>query len=422
MRNFALTLVLVPSKQRLIMKNLFWFLFFSSVLFGQTEKQSFGISFSGFVKTDIMYDTRQIVSIREGHFLLYPQNENPDSEGNDINDRSSFNILSIQTRLNGKITGPDAFSAKTSGVIEGEFFGTSDADINGFRLRHAFVKFDWENTSLIIGQTWHPLFVAEVFPGVVSFNTGVPFQPFSRNPQVKFMHSIDKLKFIAVAASQRDFTTNGPDGFTSLYLRNSVIPNLHFQMQYSDEVFFAGAGIDYKKITPRLATSRRLKTEASINTLAFSGFVKLNLDPVTFRMQGIFGGNLADQLMLGGYAVRSIDTLSGFEEYTPLNNFSVWGEVSAGKVIEYAVFAGFTKNLGAEDNIAGSYYGRGTNIETVLRVSPRIQFNSGKTRISTELEYTSAEYGTPVNINKGKVENVKTFFNLRLIAAVFYFF
>jgi hypothetical protein len=85
------------------MKKLFAvFFLFSSILFAQTDNQSFGISFSGFVKTDLMYDSRQVVSIREGHFLLYPQNESPDINGDDINDKSSFNILSIQTRLNGK--------------------------------------------------------------------------------------------------------------------------------------------------------------------------------------------------------------------------------------------------------------------------------------------------------------------------------
>jgi hypothetical protein len=106
--------------------------------------QDFGISFSGFVKTDIIYDSRQTVNLREGHFLLYPANRNLDLNGADINAKSSFNILSIQTRLTAKLKGPDAFSAKTSGVIESEFFGTSDADLNGLRLRHAFVKFDWE--------------------------------------------------------------------------------------------------------------------------------------------------------------------------------------------------------------------------------------------------------------------------------------
>ncbi|HSL88899.1 MAG TPA: hypothetical protein VK870_06340 [Ignavibacteriaceae bacterium] len=395
---------------------------FSSLLFSQTDKQSFGISFSGFVKTDIFYDTRQSVIIREGHFLLYPQNENQDANGNDINDKSSFNILSIQTRLNGKITGPDAIGAKTSGVIEGEFFGHSDADINGFRLRHAFVKLDWDKTSLQVGQTWHPLFIAEMFPGVVSFNTGSPLQPFSRNPQVRLTHSFDKFKIIAVAASQRDFSSNGPNGFTSTYLRNSVVPNIHAQVQYSGDDFFGGAGIDYKKITPRLVTTNNIKTDNSVSSLAFTGFVKIYVEPVTFKFQGVYGGNLADQIMLGGYAVKSLDTLTGMEDYTVINCLSVWGEVSVGKNIEYAVFAGYTKSLGADNNIVGAYYGRGTNIENVFRVSPRMQFNFNSLRFSTELEYTSAGYGIPDNLNKGKIENVKDFTNLRIIGAFYYFF
>ena len=98
------------------------------------------------------------------------------------------------------------------------------------------------------------------------------------------------------------------------------------------------------------------------------------------------------------------------------------GRISTGKEIEYAVFAGYTKSLGAKENIGGSYFGRGTNIENVFRVSPRIQFNSGKTRISTELEYTSAGYGVSNNANKGKVEKVKNISNIRVLAAFYYFF
>ena len=32
------------------------------------EKSKFGIKFTGFVKTDIVFDTRQNVAVREGHF------------------------------------------------------------------------------------------------------------------------------------------------------------------------------------------------------------------------------------------------------------------------------------------------------------------------------------------------------------------
>ena len=103
-------------------------------------------------------------------------------------------MLSVQTRLVGKITGPDAFGAKTSGYIEAEFFGTSDADVNGFRLRHAYVKLNWTTTELLIGQFWHPMFITESFPEVVSFNTGAPFQPFNRSPQIRVTQTARPLE------------------------------------------------------------------------------------------------------------------------------------------------------------------------------------------------------------------------------------
>ncbi len=400
-------------------KLLFVFLF---LINSSVFAQNFGISFSGFVKTDVIYDSRQTVALREGHFLLYPQNEKLDLNNVDVNAKSNFNILSIQTRLLGKITGPEAFGAKTSGQIEAEFFGTSDGDVNGFRLRHAFAKFDWEKTSLLVGQTWHPMFITEVFPGVVSFNTGAPFQPFSRNPQIRFAQSFENIKLILTAASQRDFSSNGPDGFTSAYLRNSVIPNLNAQIQFTKDGNILGAGLDFKKLTPRLVTTKNFKTDKSISTLSFTGYFKFIADQFTVKSQAVYGPNLADLMMLGGYAVKSTNAVDGQEEYTGIKVLSVWGEVIYGKDIELGLFGGYSKNLGAEDNISGSYYGRATNIGNLIRISPRIQFNSGKSRISTELEYTAAAYGKNDNTNKGKVIDTKSISNLRMLLAVYYFF
>ena len=157
---------------------------FSYVINAQEKKEEakFGITLSGFVKTDMFYDSRQTVSIREGHFLLYPDNVSLDADKNDVNAKSGFNILSIQSRLRVTATGPEVIGAKPLGVIEADFFGNENSnfsDVNGFRLRHAFVKLNWESTELLAGQYWHPMFIAESFPGTLSFNTGSPFQPFS---------------------------------------------------------------------------------------------------------------------------------------------------------------------------------------------------------------------------------------------------
>jgi hypothetical protein len=390
--------------------------------FGQQDSDAFGISFSGFVKTDMIYDTRQTVNVRDGHFLLYPSPEMFDENQVDINDNPTFNMLSIQTRLRGNITGPDAFGAKTRGAIEGEFFGATNGDVNGFRLRHAFVNLDWGGTALLVGHTWHPMFVTGCFPGVVSFNTGVPFQPFSRNPQVRLTQSVGGMKLIAAAASQREFPSNGPDDPSTTYLRNAIIPNLHLQAQYATGGSLFGAGVDYKSLRPRLVTEQNVSTDEQISAVSLIGYAKLALDPITIKVEGVMGNNLGDLLMLGGYAVSSMDATTGTAEYTPLGSFSMWGEIIYGKEVEMAVFAGFSQNQGSEDNVVGPYYARGANIDNVMRVSPRVQWTSGKTRIATELEYTAAAYGTPNDADKAAVENTTTVSNVRLLVAVFYFF
>ncbi len=397
-------------------------------LVAQQETRTFGIEFSGFVKTDLIFDSRQTVNLREGHFLLYPEPELKSKDNRDINESPSFNMLSIQSRLHGKITGPDALGARTSGAMEAEFFGHSEGDINGFRLRHAFVKLDWESSSLLVGQTWHPMFIAEMFPGVVSFNTGAPFQPFSRNPQVRFTQAIGGLKIIAVAASQRDFQSYGPESGTgksvlsSKYLRNSVVPDMHIQAQYQGGGHLFGAGADYKIMTPRLTTSTNDKADESIGSMAAIAYAKLDLSPLTLKLEGVYGENLADLLMLGGYAVKSEDAITGAMEYTGIGSYSVWGEVSYGKELEIALFAGYSENLGAKDNIVGTYYSRGITIDHLYRISPRVQYTTGKVRFAAEVEYTGAAYGIAEGSNKGLIKDPVSVANTRVLGAVYYFF
>lgn len=392
----------------------------TNLIIAQQSKEGDVIKLSGFIKSDLIFDSRQVVSIREGHFLLYPTNESLDPNGKDINDKANFNALSIQTRLNAKITGPEALGAKTSGTIEGEFFGTTDADVNGFRLRHAFITLSWSSTTLLVGQTWHPMFVTDVFPQVVSFNTGVPFQPFSRNPQIRLTHSIGNFNLIAALCSQRDLTSNGPAGFSSSYLRNSVIPNSHIQLQYKNENVVTGAGVDLKTLTPRLETTKKYKSDETISSYSFLGYLKIKSGTFNWLFETVYGGNNTDLMMLGGYAVKSTNSVTGLEEYQQLKVVSCWTDLSFGTDIQPGVFVGYTKNLGSEDELSGALYTRVSNIDKILRVSPRIVFNYGKFRIAAEAEATIASYGS---VDKfAKVNNTKNITNVRGLLAFYLFY
>ena len=388
------------------------------------DKPKFGIKFTGFVKSDIYFDSRQNVSAREGHFYLYPMNESLDVNGVDINGKSNFNMLSIQTRLKGAITGPDAFGAKTSAVIEGAFFGHTAPDINGFRLRHAFAKLTWDNTELLVGQFWHAMFITECFPGTVSFNTGAPFQPFARNPQIRFTQKFNEVKMVFTAMSQRDFTSTGPIGASTSYLRNNVIPELNFTLQYSTKgedgnSFLAGIGADYISLLPSIESGAGLSVDETVNGFSTMAFMKFTTKDITVKFEGVLGQNTTHLTMLGGY-IGHVDSYQ-FQEFAPIKTASMWTDIhSNGKKVQVGLFAGYTKNQGSDENNRNAFFSRGSNIDYIYRFSPRINFNSGKMRFSGEIEYTTAAYGSVAE--DSSVANSNEVSNLRLLIGVYYFF
>ncbi|HPR58538.1 MAG TPA: hypothetical protein PK915_09235 [Bacteroidales bacterium] len=387
----------------------------------------FGIEFSGYVKTDVLWDSRQTSAIREGHFLLFPLNELPDAHGEDINAVPNFNMLSIQTRLHGKIFGPDALGAKTSGVIEGEFFGHSDGDINGFRLRHAFVKLNWDHSQLLVGQYWHPLFITTSFPEVVSFNTGAPFLPFSRNPQIAFTQNVGDIGVTLTAISQRDFVSYGPEGGSSKYLRNAGLPALNLKLEFQTEnkeqgtAFQAGISGNYQVLKPRLVTNNNFKTNNTTSGLIGLAYFKVKVPELTIKAMGIYGQDMFNLTMLGGYAVKEINPITDEEKYTPYTTLSVWTDLQTnGTKWQFGLFGGYSKNLGTTDNIVGAKYVRGADIAYLYRISPRVIYNTGRFRFAPEIEYTVAAYGN--SQSDGTVTNEKEIGNLRLLLGIYYFF
>jgi len=266
---------------------------------------------------------------------------------------------------------------------------------------------------LLIGQTWHPMFITDAFPQVISFNTGVPFQPFSRNPQIKLTQNLMGLSFSAVLYSQRDFASNGPSGYSSTYLKNSALPALDFQVQFKNETVVTGAGVDYKNLTPRLETSKKFSTENSISSIAGLIYFKYSTSMFRLTVEGVYGQNMTDLMMLGGYAVSRIDSITGSETYTNIKAYSAWTDISIGKTFQIGLFAGYSKNLGADNVIVGKNYSRAENLGQLYRIAPRIQYSTGKTKFGCEVEYTVAQYGKPDA--DGKIPNGTNTGNTRVL-------
>lgn len=405
-------------------KYIFTIFFFSMLItaFAQnTEESSWGIKWSGYVNFTGIFDSRQTVAAREGHFFLYPKPELLDANGKDLNAVPNYNMAAIQTRLTGKITGPEFLGAKTNGVIESEFMGNSDADVNGVRIRHAYVNLTWGSTSLLLGQTWNPMFITENYPDQIGSNGSSPFQPFGRNPQIRLTQQIDNFRIIAALVSQRDYPSTGPNGSSTEYLRNAAIPGMHLQLQLKAGPHVFGGGGEYIVIRPTLKSSKGLYSDETVPTYGAMGYAKFVFDKLTLKLEGVYGANMFDATMIGGYAVKSIDDNTKIEKYTPIKVYSAWGEISYGKEFEVAVFGGYTKILGTVDENCGIYYAREKNtIDNIFRVAPRMQYTSGKVKFSFEVEYTSAGFGTPDKT--GEVKDAIKVANTRVYFSTFYYF
>ena len=391
---------------------------------GEKEEKKIDLKWSGFVKTDFFWDSRQTVNAREGHFLLFPASVSEDPDGNDINAKPNMNFLSIQSRLALSVTGPDVLNAKLSAKIEGDFFGQLNGNINLLRLRHAYIKMNWENTELLFGQYWIPMFITGCYPGTVSFNTGVPFQPFGRNPQIRLTQKFGNLKLLAIASTQRDYTSRGPDGVTGEYLRNSSMPELSGQIHFSSgKTFLAGIGGGYKQIVPQIETTAGFATDEVVSSFSSIAFLKIKTSPVTFKMEGVYGQNLPDVLSIGGFAVtEEIDAAREIVGYSPFTIMSAWADIHTnGKKFQFGVFGGYTQNTGTGKEIVGTVYGLAPNIQSEYRISPRVIYNVGPARFAFETEYTAAKYASEYSTN-GVPENLTEANNLRLLFAVYYFF
>jgi len=415
------------------------------------KQKKWDLNWSGLIAMEVFWDTRKPVESRDGGIYLYPSDVFYDKNGKDINAYASFNFVVMNTRLNLKIQAPDALGAKITGMIEGWFMGISNNDMNGFALRHALIKMDWKTTQLLFGQTWHPLFTDRMFALTVAGSAGAPFQPFARVPQIRVTQKFVKNNYLlAYLNAQRDMLTFGPNGASTEYLRQSMMPEMGlqyiFDYQTSDKKnsshhkFYTGLGFNYKRIVPRLMTADTIATKKGLNSYSGIAFFhyehQLNTKIKSgFKLKAAYIQNSYEYLMTGGYAIKQYDENLPLDfnknyDYTNLNTFSFWGDLYLNYCSwEVGLFGGYCKNLGSFHKIQSysnllSYYVRVPNADFMYRMSVRLKYTANKLQFCLEPEYTSVVYGTSLT-SKGKVDIAKTthwVHNLRvLVSTVLYF-
>jgi len=357
------------------------------------------IQFHGFVNYEVIYDTRQNMVAREGEVLLFPKPFEADKNGEDKNDHGKLSMFSLHTRIRADINEIEIYKMKASGGIEFDFIGTNDATLNLIRLRLAFIKLTATKFEWLMGQYWHPMFVNDCFPDVISWGAAAPIHVLNRSPQIRFTYFPNqKISLMGSISSQRDFMSSGPIGNSTEYLKNSKIPEMHFQLILKPTPKLVG-GITsgYKVLVPRMVTDSGFVSKESLASYNFNVFGRFKGDKFDFKLEAIYGQNLSSLMLIGGYAVKKItDIQKNTKQYVNINSGSVWLEASY-KIKDFRIglFAGYLKNFGADSYIdqISEVYGLGTTVNYMYNFSPRIVYAPKKLKFAFELNNTAASFG-----------------------------
>ena len=364
----------------------------------------------GYAKGEFAFDSRQVVAAREGNFIDLAS---PNVTGNNV---ANFNGWGIESRLGVKVAGPDFFGMKSEALIEGHFFG-NNGQTNNFGLRHAYVKLSSDKVEWLVGQFWHPMFVTNVSPGTYNFNAGSPFQPFNRSPQIRFSTK-GNARFTLAAITERDFTSVVYGGGNAA---KSGLPAFHAQLQFgSDDKFVGGFGANVK-FTRNGGAAAKTAHGKTLSAFNFLAYAKAQFtENFAWKVYGNYGQNPSELLQLGGVAYYAAN-----DDLKNSNVLSLWTEF-AGKFsesFEWGIFGGYSKDFGFNANNFGvnhiPYYldSNGNPVATIAyagstgyipastwRISPRMGWKSGNTKLGLEFDYTSTTYGQ--FDNKGKIKNL----------------
>ena len=376
------------------------------------------ISLYGFIRNYYAFDTRESVAGTEDFFYYLPKDENMKGDV-DLNEQNSLRFAAITSRIGLNVIGYEYDGFKMGAKIETDFYnglsGVTGTAV--LRIRQAYVNIGKNNWLVTAGQAWHPM--AADMPDVFSLNTGAPFGPFSRTPQVKLDYNFsDALSLTASALWQMQYTSTGPDGASANYIKYGCTPELYAGLNYKKGGLLLRAGLNMLSIKPRHTTSVD-KVDERITTFIpfFYGQYKKGL--FSIKAKTVFAEAGEHVNLNGGYGISNLQ--KGTCEYTPTRNSSTWVSLMYGKKTQWILFGGYVKNFGTKDDLfpvaahifmkgdkvyvpaSNLYFSKNSfsNMNQMWRLTPTVIHNIGKFSIGLEYEITSVQYGDYQTFEEG---------------------
>lgn len=348
----------------------------------------------GFIRNYAVADTRESIYGTEDFFYYVPKDVKM-VNGTDLNAQKTFAFAAITSRIGLDVTGYEVSGWNVGAKLEADFY----AGVSGvtgtalLRLRQAYVTLSKGGFSAKIGQAWHPM--AADMPHVFSLNTGAPFGPFSRTPEVVLEGKLsDSVTLTGALLWQMQYTSFGPEGASANYMKYSGIPELYLGLSYKANGFTGRVGVDMLSIRPRHNDGTR-KVSDRITTVSPFIYLEYTKNLFSIKAKSIYAQAGEHMNLNGGYGVSAVNA-DGSWSYSPTRNSSTWVSLSYGKKLQGVLFGGYVRNFGTKDALVGDLYfskNSFSNMRQMYRIAPELIYNLGKVAFGLEYEMTSVQYG-----------------------------
>lgn len=382
-----------------------------SAAFAQEEKPAH-FKLYGFIRNYLSADSRAVNAGTEDLYFYMPKGHDM-KDGLDLNSGFNWRFVSLTTRLGVDVSGYKWGTMGVSGKVEADFYNLSGS-VPVLRLRQAFIKLTRDNIPVVLtlGQAWHPM--AADMPHMNNLETGAPFNPFNRSPQVTA--DIDLGSGVTLTASLlylNHYLPTGPAGKTKDYYKYGL-PEAYLGVSYKSSKFLGRLGVDIVNMRPyRTLTDWRVQDASSAKTIevkslltTFSPFVFLQYTSGKFqlRAKSILAQAGEHMNLLSGYGVHAFNE-NGTIEYTPMQDWASFVSFSYGKKFQVMGMLGYMKQLGTTQDLTDNNVWMNTSadvhIQQAFRATPTVAWNLGKFTVSLEYNLTAAEFGSGARNARG---------------------
>lgn len=191
------------------------------------------MTIGGYIKFDVGY-------MSQGAGLDYRAASRSSRSGaqNVTDEFPATNWYGGESRLNFAIKGPDAWTAKTSAFLEGDFRGVAGAatvQTGMFTLRHAFMTFAWPNTQVLLGHTWQPWGLIPSF-NILAFSENHFMKGATRVPQMRLTQNFTKEFSAAFAVASPSQTLYGNNSASYIDDTNrALLPDTSLDIKYATD-------------------------------------------------------------------------------------------------------------------------------------------------------------------------------------------